>query len=181
MRRLANSLQKNPGEFTRHVLIALAEEGIAIDQRNERMIADHPEERAHQHYGICLSEGAFADALANIAAQQFIDWPHLAFHEQLGEFVPFQAAEQEKPQQSRLFPMGFQNLEGKRLENSGVVALIHGLSQLGEELLAVSLNNEVDDGCVEIFLGSEVAKNNGFADACSAGDFPRGRSLEASG
>src|SRR4030095_12317417 len=109
------------------------------------MMADHAQESAHHDDGICFPERTFAGTLAKVAAQQFVNWPHLALHEQLRQFVTFQTAEQEQSKQSRLFPVGLQNAESECLEDSRVIALVHGVREFRKELLAMAMDNEIND------------------------------------
>src|SRR4026208_1401611 len=119
------------------------------------MMADQAQESAHHDHGIGFPERTFAGALAKVAAQQSVNWPHLGLHEQLRQFVAFQTAEQEQSKQSRLFPVGLQNAESECLEDSRVVALVHCVSQFFEELLAMALDNEINDGGVKVLFGGK--------------------------
>ena len=86
------------------------------------------------------------------------------------QIVAFKRAVKQQPDEGFVLAMEFEHLEGQRAKEGAVIFAAGGFGELRGQALARLLAFEAENGGVEVVSGGEVAKDDGFADACTRGD-----------
>jgi hypothetical protein len=176
-----DSFEKNVNEKINYLTARLGQVVTGFEQNLDlSLIPDHSQERPSRYRSINFAKSPVGHPALDVLADVVSDFDRGGLEKDVGQLMAFEGSKQEQSHERRISAIQLQLAGRDDSEELAIVISCRDFFKFGLEVLRALPRFEVYNGVVQVALGREMAKDDGFADPGAIRYFLSGGTAKAS-